>query len=427
MNTRMLDPLQPSEPAYAPDIATLAARREPWLSLEAPFYTSEEIYQVDIAAIFAKHWIFVASEAEIPDPGDYVTINLGTYSVIIVRDDDEDVRALHNVCRHRGARILDDTRGSVGNLVCGYHHWTYATDGRLRHAAAHGKNFDATCFGLKNVALKVVSGLIFICLADDPPEDFARVAEEISPYIAPHQLGRTKVAAQVDLIEEGNWKFVLENNRECYHCDGHPELVCSLFPTYGYGDSEIPPHLQPAHDRFLLAQAELEARCEELGLPYVAIEELETRVAGFRIQREALDGAGESFSETGKAVSNKLLGDLSDPRLGRLSMHLQPNSWFHFLGDHAVTFAVFPVSQGRTLVRTTWLVHEDAEEGVDYDPLTLTKVWRETNAQDAAFVALAQFGASSPAYEPGPYMPSEYQVEAFCNWYIDRLQEHLAP
>ncbi len=419
MNTRTLDPLD------APDIATLAAGREPWLSLEAPFYTSEEIYQADIAAIFAKHWIFVATEAEIPDPGDYVTINLGTYSVIIVRDDDEHVRALHNVCRHRGARILDDTRGSVGNLVCGYHHWTYATDGRLRHAAASGKNFDATCFGLKNVALRVVAGLVFICLADDPPEDFDRVADVISPYIAPHQLGRTKVAAQVDLIEEGNWKFVMENNRECYHCDGHPELVCSLFPTYGYGESEIPPHLQPAHDRYLLAQAELEARCERLGLPHIAIEELETRVAGFRIQREALDGAGESFSETGEAVSTKLLGELTDARLGRLSMHLQPNSWFHFLGDHAVTFAVFPVSQGKTLVRTTWLVHEDAEEGVDYDPSTLTKVWRETNAQDAAFVALAQQGASSPAYEPGPYMTSEYQVEAFCTWYIDRLQEHL--
>lgn len=412
--------------AYDLDVATLAARREPGLSLEAPFYTSEEIYQADLAAVFAKQWIFVGSEAEIPDEGDYVTVNLGTYSVIIVRDDDGEVRALHNVCRHRGARILNDASGSVGNLVCGYHHWTYATDGRLRHAAAHGKNFDATCFGLKKVALKVASGLIFICLADEPPEDFTSAADVISPYIEPHDLSRTKVAVQLDLIEDGNWKLVMENNRECYHCDGHPELACSLFPTFGYGNSEIPAHLQPAHDRYLLAQAALEAKCEELGLPYIAIEELKTRVAGFRIQREALDGAGESFSETGEAVSNKLLGDLEHPCLGRLSLHLQPNSWFHFLSDHAVTFAVFPLSAGRTLVRTTWLVHEDAEEGIDYDLSALTKVWRETNAQDATFVAHAQLGAASPAYEPGPYMPSEYQVEAFCTWYIDRLQEHLA-
>jgi len=412
--------------AYDLDVAALTARREPGLSLEAPFYTSEEIYQADIAAVFAKQWIFVGSEAEIPDEGDYVTVNLGTYSVIIVRDDDGEVRALHNVCRHRGARILNDASGSVGNLVCGYHHWTYATDGRLRHAAAHGKNFDATCFGLKKVALKVASGLIFICLADEPPEDFASAADAISPYIAPHDLSRTKVAVQLDLIEDGNWKLVMENNRECYHCDGHPELACSLFPTFGFGNSEIPVHLQPAHDRYLLAQATLEAKCEELGLPYIAIEELKTRVAGFRIQREALDGAGESFSETGEAVSSKLLGDLEHARLGRLSLHLQPNSWFHFLSDHAVTFAVLPLSAGKTLVRTTWLVHEDAEEGIDYDLEALTKVWRETNAQDATFVAHAQLGAASPAYEPGPYMPSEYQVEAFCTWYIDRLQEHLA-
>jgi Rieske 2Fe-2S family protein len=420
MDARTLDPLQQL------DLATLTARREPGLSLEAPFYTSDEIYQADIAGIFAKQWIFVASEGEIPDAGDYVTINLGTYSVIVVRDDDEEVRALHNVCRHRGARILTDTHGSVGNLVCGYHHWAYATDGRLRHAPTHGKDFDMSCFGLKHVAVQVVSGLIFICLADEPPEDLAQVSDLISPYIEPHRLSRTKVAVQVDLVEEGNWKLVMENNRECYHCDGHPELACSLFPTFGYGSSDIPPHLQPAHDRYLLAQTELEAKCDELGLPYAAIEELTTRLSGFRIQREALDGAGESFSESGESVSNLLLGDLEHRRLGRLSLHLQPNAWFHFLSDHAVTFAVLPLSAGRTLVRTTWLVHQDAEEGVDYDPEALTKVWRETNAQDAAFVARAQLGAASPAYAPGPYMPSEYQVEAFCTWYVDRLQEHLS-
>ena len=107
-------------------------------------------------------------------------------------------------------------------------------------------------------------------------------------------------------------------------------------------------------------------------------------------------------------------------------MHLQPNSWFHFLGDHVITFAVFPINEHQTLVRTTWLVADDAVEGDDYDLEKLTHTWKQTNLQDKAFVELCQTGANSPAYEPGPYMKSEYQVEAFINWYVQRVQEHLA-
>jgi Rieske 2Fe-2S family protein len=217
----------------------------------------------------------------------------------------------------------------------------------------------------------------------------------------------------------------MENNRECYHCEaGHPELTCTFFPTYGYRGS-VPARLQPAHERYLAAEAELERACLSRDLPYAEIEHLDDRVSGFRIQREALDGAGESYTADGRAASSKLLGELDSPRLGRLSLHTQPNSWFHFLADHAVTFAALPVSANRTLIRTTWLVHEDAVEGRDYDLERLTSVWRHTNAQDSVFCARAQAGVSSPAYQPGPYAPSEYQVEAFISWYVDRLREHL--
>ncbi len=203
-------------------------------------------------------------------------------------------------------------------------------------------------------------------------------------------------------MEGGNWKLVMENNRECYHCEGHPELACSLFPTYGYEDDEVPTRLRPAFDRYLAADADLRAACEERGLPHARIEELSGRSTGFRIQREPLDGAGESFTPDGTAVSGRLLGDLDTARLGRLSMHLQPNAWFHFLADHVVTFSVLPLAPDRTLVRTTWLVHEDAVEGVDYDLDRLTHVWRETNRQDGEFVARAQAGASARPTSPGP-------------------------
>lgn len=405
----------------------LLAERTPGYSLPAPFYTSEEVFDLDLAAIFAKHWIFVASEAEIREPGDYVTVDVGKSSLIVIRDDDENVQVLHNVCRHRGARILTPGNGSVGNLVCGYHQWTYRPDGELVWAASAAEDFDKSCFGLRKVHFRSISGLIYVNLSAEPSDDIDAVAEVVEPYFDQHRIRRSKVAAQIDLIEEGNWKLTMENNRECYHCDNHPELGCTYFITWGYPEDKIPPHLQDVHERYKSAEAELEEKCLARGMAYEGVEDLVSRDVGFRIQREALDGEGESYSMTGARLVQKLMGDLDDAKLGRLSMHTQPNFWCHVMADHAITFAVLPLSPGRTVVRTTWLVNEDAVEGEgeDYTVEDLTYVWRETNAQDAEFVGLAQKGTTDPAYVPGPYVPSEYQVDNFCTWYIDQVGRHL--
>ncbi|RFU82650.1 aromatic ring-hydroxylating dioxygenase subunit alpha [Streptomyces triticagri] len=405
--------------------AELVARRVPGRSLEAPFYVGEEFFALDIEAVFARSWIFAATEAEVPEPGDYVTVTVGPYSVIVVRDDDEEVRAFHNVCRHRGARILNEPRGSVGTIVCGYHHWTYGVDGRLLHAASQEPGFDPTCFGLRTVQVRAVAGLVFLCLADRPPADFDDFAAQVTPYLAPHRLRHAKVARQVDLIEHANWKLTMENNRECYHCAGHPELQRCYFPLYNFAEGDVPPALRPTYERFLQADAAARAAFESLGLPYAAVEDLVERPTGFRVEREPLDLAGESFTEDGKAAVRRLLADFPTARLGHLGLHLQPNAWFHCAADHAVTFSVIPLAADRTLVRTTWLVHADAEEGVDYDLDALTNVWEVTNEQDAVFVARAQAGIGDPAYVPGPYSPTESQVEDFVRWYINRLSAYL--
>lgn len=406
-------------------LAEQVRARRPGYPLESHFYTSPEVFDLDMRAIFGRYWFFATTEAQIPEAGDYVTVELGPWSVMVLRDDDEQVAAFHNVCRHRGARILNDAQGSVGNLVCGYHYWTYGTDGRLLHAPGQAADFKPSCFGLKPVAVRAVAGLVYLCLADEPPADFDDVASRLTPYLEPHELRRTKVAAQVDIIEEANWKLVMENNRECYHCEGHPELSSTFFLTYGLSADQVPAKLKPDHDRYLLAQSELDLACEQRSLPTALIEDLQEPATALRIQREPLDGAGESFSIDGRSLCRKLLGDLDTPRLGRLTLHMQPNQWTHVMADHAVTFAAFPLDPDRTLVRTTWLVHEDAVEGVDYDVDALTHVWRETNAQDSVFVARAQVGVASPAYEPGPYMPSENQVDAFIGWYVRRLAQEV--
>ncbi len=100
--------------------------------------------------IFGTQWLYAASVAEIPEPGDYITVDFGPSSLIILRKDDGQINVLHNVCRHRGARVLTEASGSTGNLVCGYHSWTYSQDGELIHASAPGEvDFDKGCFALK--------------------------------------------------------------------------------------------------------------------------------------------------------------------------------------------------------------------------------------------------------------------------------------
>jgi Rieske 2Fe-2S family protein len=233
------------------------------------------------------------------------------------------------------------------------------------------------------------------------------------------------VAAQIDLVENCNWKLTLENNRECYHCGGHPELAETIFPLFGYDPDDLPPRLQPVAERHRQALAETTANWNLCGLPHDLLEDLDGRPTGYFIEREPLDLAGESFTVDGTAAVRPLLADFPTARLGRVGLHLQPNSWYHVLGDHAVTFSALPISADKTLVRTTWLVHADAQEGVDYDLDALTSVWRTTNLQDAALVEKAQKGVSNPAYVPGPYGPMEDMVEAFVNWYVSRLRLHI--
>ncbi|QWC84446.1 aromatic ring-hydroxylating dioxygenase subunit alpha [Nocardioidaceae bacterium] len=404
--------------------------RTPGRPLPGACYTDADLFELDLRLLWHRQWVFAGSVAEVPEAGDYLTVELGVISVIVLRDDDEQVRAFRNVCRHRGSRLVTEPRGAVGNLVCGYHHWTYGTDGRLLHApqlapVAEGGP-DPACLSLRTVHVREVGGLLFICLAHEPPEDLdapGGAIDTIAPYLAPHALDRAKVAAQVDLVEHGNWKLTMENNRECYHCDGHPELLRTFFPTWGLRDDQVPPRLMPAHQRYKAAEEDLSAVCRTRGYPRDLVDDLVEPAFAYRIAREALDGAGESFSRDGSRLVQRLLGDIDEARLGRVTFHAQPNVWVHALGDHVVTFAALPVAPDRTLVRTTWLVHADAVEGVDYDVDELTEVWRRTNEQDAALVGLTQAGVADPAYVPGPYTDGERQVDDFVTWYVARMRE----
>lgn len=394
----------------------LKNRREGF-SLEQPFYIDQDYFKLDMEMIYYRDWLFMGHDCEIPKAGNYFTVQIGDYPVVIVRGRDGVIRALHNSCRHRGSRVCTSERGSSARLVCPYHQWTYDMDGSLLFARQMADDFDKSQYGLKPIHCETVGGYIFICLADQPTS-FETVRQAIAPYMMPHHIKDAKVAFQSTIIEKGNWKLVWENNRECYHCAAnHPEL-CRTYP-----EAPSATGVQGAADDPVIS--EHWQRCEAAGLP----SEFKMDPSGqFRVARMPLIEGAESYTMSGQvAVKRQLSDDVTIKNIGTMLLFHYPSTWNHMLRDHAISFRVLPLSAEETAVTTTWLVHKDAVEGVDYNLEELTHVWIETNDQDRRIVEENAFGIHSPAYEPGPYSElHEGGVMQFVEWYsnfmVDRLQ-----
>ncbi len=395
--------------------SSMLINRKPNYSLEQPFYNDERIYQLDLQEIFEKEWIFAGMSCEIPSKGNYLTLNIGDNPVVLVRGSEGVVHGFFNVCRHRGSRLCVTEKGKVAKLVCPYHKWTYELDGRLLFAGSDmGEGFDLSAHDLKPVHVKVAGGYMFVCLSENPPV-FEEFTESLDHYLEPYDVENLKVAAQTDLIEEANWKLVIENNRECYHCNGsHPELLNSL---QQFDDTEDP--LATPEYKDLVARKQKD--WDEMGVPH----SLKYFGKRNRMTRTPLLDGVVSMTMDGQPACQKLMGRITSKDMGSLRILHLPNSWNHWMGDHAVVFRVLPLGPQKTLVTTKWLVHKDAVEGVDYNLENMRKVWDSTNDQDRVLAEENQRGINSIAYQPGPYSATfEFGVIDFVNWYSERIIEN---
>lgn len=393
----------------------LVQQRKPRHALPRGLYADHDVYREDLEQLWHKEWIFAGHTFELEKPGQYLTLQIGDYPIAVVRGADGEVRAFHNACRHRGAKVCQEASGKAAKLVCPYHKWTFDLDGKLLFAGNMGSDFFNTQdYGLKPAHCEVVESYIFVCVAETAP-DFEAFRQAVTPFVAPHGLGECKVAHESNLVEKGNWKLVFENNRECYHCDGsHPELLNSFVENLsvaGVADAKDP---------------ELEAfwdRCEAAGLP----SRMDMDEAGqYRMTRIPLSSKAVSYTMDGKPAVSRRLDQSGLENIGALLYFHYPNTWNHFLGDHALSFRVLPLGPGETLVTTKWLVHKDAQEGIDYDLEHLTRVWLATNEQDRKLVEGTQAGVTSPAYEPGPYSElAENGVCQFDDWYCETMRRKL--
>lgn len=222
-------------------------------TLPAHLYFDPEVFEAEKEAIFYKNWNFVCAANQLEAPGAYTTTRIGDQNIAIVRGADGQIRAFHNVCSHRAHQLLSG-QGKTRMIVCPYHAWAYELDGKLRTNSVLDSvdNFSASEFCLKPVKVEVFLGFVWINLdlgAMSLAEQSGGFGDEVRRYVdTPETL---RFAGRLTFEIKANWKNVVENFQECYHCPpAHPALVelfdHDIYRTRNYNICSS--HIAPARE-----------------------------------------------------------------------------------------------------------------------------------------------------------------------------------
>lgn len=374
------------------NMKSLPRSGEVFTSFPREYYTSAEWFEREMQLIFSRQWLYAGHESEIRHSGDFLTREVGVESILVTNDGDS-LHALYNVCRHRGARVCQQANGNARHLVCPYHRWTYGLDGRLTAAPAMSETFEPSRYPLFSAHVTSWHGLVFINLSEDAPEPLDHILEPAMAGFAPFGVANCKVAHAIDYHVSANWKIVLDNFVECYHCPGaHPEF-CRTFDLRQNPGGVLS---TPAHPLLLVDIGEF-----------------------------MLKPGAKSSTMTGKPVCRKLMGGLTEDDLPlAVALTFRPTSSAIIFGDYGIVHDFQPLSPTETRVRCQWLVAGDAEQGRDYDIESLIALWDITNRQDWVLCEMTQKGTLSRHFSPGPNsLEQEPAVEVFRSSYLAMMGE----
>ena len=365
-------------------------------TLGGDYYTSATTFAAEQENIFEATWFCAVRSADLETPGKFKKIQVGRESVLLVRGRDGLLRAFLNVCRHRGAQLCTEDEGEVKrNLRCPYHSWTYALDGKLVAAPNigtltddAGAPIDRYRFGLVPVALTEWLGYAWVCLADAPPP-FADVVAEAtktlgdSDAINRYGIGGLDVGRRIVYDVAANWKLIVENFMECYHCSSiHPELVDVL----------------PEFSRGLAAQA-------NVGLGA----EFGSKVEGFTVD--------------GSAGFDRLPGVTDEQDRRYYAITVRPTVFINLVPDHIIFHRMYPMSASRTIVECDWLYTGDVVAS-GRDVTASVELFHRVNQQDFDACERTQPAMSSRAYRNGGVLvPAEHHIAEFHEWVVSRLGE----
>ncbi|MEO6888693.1 MAG: aromatic ring-hydroxylating dioxygenase subunit alpha [Ktedonobacteraceae bacterium] len=358
-------------------------------TLPGRYYYDPALYALEQERIFSTMWVCAGRAEALDRPGTYQTVDIGPEQVIVLRNKEHGLGAFLNVCRHRGARLCTEATGQLkGAIQCRYHAWTYGLDGRLIGApnVLNDTAFDRDAFGLLPVALEVWEGLIWLNLSETPapiaPQVNAPIIERFGSDLPfrRYGIGNLKAGKTLTYDIQANWKIVLENFMECYHCGPvHPEF-CQILPGFKAGASYF-----------------------------------ETEAATFA------EGV-EAFSLTGKASRPPLPGLLPEDLRRYYGIVVVPNVLLNLVDDHVVIHTLYPQGPTQTHVTCDWLFDPQTMARPDFDPLDAVELFDIVNRQDWEVCELAQLGMSSKAFRAGGvYVPLERHISAFADFIRETL------
>jgi phenylpropionate dioxygenase-like ring-hydroxylating dioxygenase large terminal subunit len=400
-------------------IADLAAHARSGYSLDQRFYCDDEVFAADMREIVMRKWIVAGHVDQVRRKGDYFLFKVGGESIIIVRSDETTINAFYNVCRHRGSVICTEPHGRVARLTCPYHAWSYGLDGALLAARLMPVDFAKEENGLHRCHVRVFNGFIFINLSEQEPVDFDATFGDLAPYLDFHGFATAKVAYSRSYPTDANWKLVVENFVECYHCaPSHPEFV-SMHPpqalvAFGAGPSSGPAE---AVDQYLPTLKAWEERAASLGRPIGTVDDgAESSHLRLLLQRTIREGY-ESETQDGRPASS-LMGKRVAFDQGRMYLSFSPFTQLVATNDFAVLFRFTPRSTLETDVDLFWLVDGKA---TDVDVERMIWGWDQTTKQDKVITENNQTGILSTRYRPGRYSEHERRVMTFQRWYLGQF------
>jgi phenylpropionate dioxygenase-like ring-hydroxylating dioxygenase large terminal subunit len=364
----------------------LSARTPP-----GSFYTDEQMFLRELEEFFCRGWLNLGREEDLANSGDFFTREIGGESVLAVRGTDGGARAFYNVCRHRGTRLVDLAEGTkLRSIVCPYHGWTYSAEGRLVGAPHTDSliDFAKERSGLYEIRLESWGGFLWANMDAEAPslrDEFDRLFMKFERF----PLERLRRAARHTYEVDANWKILVENYQECYHCAPvHPDL------------NRITPYFSgKVHDYFIdgSRRAPFSGGYMEFAKDYTSM-----TWSGYT-NRPSLEGMAE------------------EDRHRIYYYTVFPNLFFSLHPDFLMVHRTWPMSPTHSRVECDFLFDPATIADPGFDPNDAVDLWDRINRQDWAVCERSQKGMHSRAWKGGRYTDQEPQVYDFDRYVRERL------
>jgi len=356
-------------------------------TLPRRFYADPDHYRRELERFYFNRWICAGRADQIPNAGDYFTRSLADESVIVTRDENGDIHALFNVCRHRGTRLCERSEGHLPlRIQCPYHSWTYDMQGRLLAAPHMPPEFSREDYPLHRAGCELWDGHIFVFLGSAlpalpaPPAPHALPAlsdqlAELPERFASYRMENLRLGRRIVYDVKANWKLIVLNYNECLHC----------------------PNLHPALNRLH---------------HYLAVENVAPTATycggamGFRpgVETMTIDGARR----------RDFLPGLSESQRQRVEYYsIYPNLLLTLHPDYMMTHTLWPRAHDRTEIVCEWHFHPDEMAKPGFHADDAIEFWDLTNREDWWIAEQSQAGINSRVYQPGPYSTREELLWSF--------------